>query len=350
MIINCYYYLPHAHSLLGEHIETDLERMCKMGVDAVSVCVEESHLLTHTPWGWNRIRLQNFIAAAHRRELKVHALPNQWAGLTAGWTTAYPHFMLEHPETLSQRPAGEQPREQLVCCVNQPLVRTHFERSIDRLFGMYPFDGFIWDEPHAWACHCPECRRLAGSESPALVWYLDRFGRFVDDLSARIRGHNPRAQISGFVQPGERALLSALLQCTHLDFVGSDGHVRRPDYRMHRMKGTIFTAHAEFQPLIAAAGRRSLFLMEAQRHRDEDLPHYLEAMPEAFALPVDHFMFYYSAHEMSHANERIFNEATWAAVKAVRARNPRALSPISTSPGATAQRALAPAAAAPAPA
>jgi hypothetical protein len=51
--------------------------------------------------------------------------------------------------------------------------------------------------------------------------------------------------------------------------------------------------------LIKKAGKKTMFLLEGQRHRDEDLENYLENLDKALALPMDHLMFYYSAHEMS---------------------------------------------------
>ena len=80
------------------------------------------------------------------------------------------------------------------------------------------------------------------------------------------------------------------------------------------MKGTIFEAHAKFYPQIKRAGKQAFFLLEAQRHRDEDLDNYLKNVNRAFSLPMDQLMYYYSAHEMPTENEQVFNEATWNAV------------------------------------
>jgi hypothetical protein len=111
-------------------------------------------------------------------------------------------------------------------------------------------------------------------------------------------------------------LLRALLDTHNIEYVGSDGHVRSTDHVMHRMKRTIFEAYEQYAPLIRDAGKKTFFLLEAQRHRDEDLPNYCENVGKAFALPMDHLMYYYSAHEMSVANEEAFNDATWQALRA----------------------------------
>ena len=91
---------------------------------------------------------------------------------------------------------------------------------------------------------------------------------------------------------------------------------------MHRMKNTIFQAHAAFHPLLTAAGKKTMYLLEAQRHRDEDLDAYLAVLDRAFALPMDQLMFYYSAHEMSLGCEERFNRATWDAVARIRKKHP----------------------------
>ena len=138
-------------------------------------------------------------------------------------------------------------------------------------------------------------------------------------MSAHAKALKPGLTVSLFLQPFQQDMIHPFLDQPHLDYLGSDGHVRRPDYQMHRMKGTIFEVHEKLHPILRAAGRKSLFLLEAQRHRDEDLGHYLEQIDAAFSLPADQLMWYYSAHEMSPENERIFNEATWAAVRRVAA-------------------------------
>jgi len=86
------------------------------------------------------------------------------------------------------------------------------------------------------------------------------------------------------------------------------------------MKGTIFESYQKFDPLLQDAGKKTFFLLEAQRHRDEDLHNYLDNVEKAFALPMDHLMYYYSAHEMSPENERIFNQATWECVRRISSR------------------------------
>lgn len=88
------------------------------------------------------------------------------------------------------------------------------------------------------------------------------------------------------------------------------------------MKTTIWQAYSTFNPVLKAAGKQTFYLLEGQRHRDEDLENYLLNIDKAFELPMDHLMFYYSAHEMSWENEDRFNQATWQAAALARKRNP----------------------------
>ena len=310
MFLNCYYYAPHNHTLLVEHLDADLERMVGLGTHAVSLCVAESQLTN-----WHRPRLQRVLERIHAHGLKAHAVPNRWAGLVAGWFDGFGKFTIEHRDTLIRNADGSlRIGGEMVSCVNNPVVREHIRLSIKQLFTELAFDGLVWDEPHSDVCHCSHCTAL--EPHPTNAWHHGRTAAFIDEMSAYAKTINPHAMISLFVQPHQGDLLRALLATRHIDFLGSDGHIRATDHVMHRMKGTIFQAHAEFFPLLQQAKKPTFFLLEAQRHRDEDLANYLQHVDQAFALPMDHLMWYYSAHEMLSAkNEAAFNAATWAAVR-----------------------------------
>ena len=311
MLINCYYYAPHNHTLLSEHLNADLTRMAELGTDIVSVCVQEGQLTN-----WHQQRLRNVVDQVHAHGMKAHAVPNRWAGLFAGWLDGFGRFTLENRDTLICGPDGT-PKAlgEMVSCVNHPKVEQHIYSSLNQLFELFDFDGLIWDEPHAKACHCAYCKAL--NPSPTDEWYYGQFARFLDRASRYTKSLQPDAVISVFVQPHQRGLLEALLETTAIDYLGSDGHIRSPDHQMHRMKGTIFQAYDEFYPLISRAGKKTFFLLEAQRHRDADLENFLLNVERAFDLEMDHLMYYYSAHEMSPQNEAPFNEATWSNVARV---------------------------------
>jgi hypothetical protein len=314
MIINCYYYAPHNHTLLSEHLESDLTRIAELGTDAVSVCVQESQLTN-----WHQQRLRNVVKRIHAHGMKAHAVPNRWAGLVAGWLDGFGRFTLENPETLVQSEAGvPRARGEMVSCINNPKVTEHIRASLAALFERFEFDGLIWDEPHSLRCYCEYCKKLC--EAPDENWHHGRFAAFIDEMSLYAKTLREGLVVSLFSQPHQDALFNALLKNDNLDYLGSDGHVRSADHQMHRMKGTAFEAHGKYAPLLKEAGKKSFFLLEAQRHRDEDLENYLANVDKAFALPMDHLMYYYSAHEMSPESEQRFNEATWTAVKQVHER------------------------------
>lgn len=292
MLLNCYYYAPHNHTLLGKHLQADFEHMCELGVDVVSICVQEEQL-----HNWHSRRLRNVCELAQALGLQVYAVPNRWCGLVAGWLDGYSTWSLLHPHTFH---AGDTPPG--VSDPNLKEVRDHFERTLRNLLRDYPIDGVVWDEPR--------------SVRPELV-------PFLDEMSAFARSLRPELTLSMFAESGRVETAPQYAATKHIDYLGADGHVRSGSHRMHRMKNTIFQSHAVFHPLLQAAGKKAVFLLEAQRHRDEDLADYLAVLDSAFNLPMDQLMFYYSAHELSLARERQFNEATWAAVQRVRQRHPR---------------------------
>jgi len=286
MLLNCYYYAPHNHTLLTKHLRADLEHMRELGVDIVSLCVQEEQL-----HNWHSRRLRNVVELAQSLGLRVHAVPNRWCGLVAGWLDGYSSWTVQHPETYDSRrmpPAVSAP--------THPAVREHFESTLRALLD-YPFDGLIWDEPR--------------SSQPELVAFLDEMSAF----AKRIR---PKLVVSLFAEAGRLETAPHHAATRHIDYLGSDGHVRPDSHQMHRMKNTIFQAHAAFHPLLTAAGKKTVYLLEGQRHRDEDLEAYLSVLDRACALPMDQMMFYYSAHEMSSACEERFNQATWMAVAGVK--------------------------------
>lgn len=309
-LISCYYYAPHNHSLLGQHLRHDLEHMVSLGTDAVAFCLQETQTTN-----WHQQRVRNVVDLAHQLGLQVHLVPNRWAGLVAGWIDGFSHFSLNHPETFLQAPPDvEEFHSEWVSCVNHPKVREHIRSSIELCLREIPFDGFIWDEPHAAPCRCPYCREICGEAGASDRQYHEMFAAFIDEMSAYAKELRPGCVVSLFTQPFQRTMIETLAGKPHIDYLGSDGHIRRPEYQMHRMKGTIFEAHETFYPILEAAGQKSYFLLEAQRHRNEDLEEYLEQVERAFSLPMDHLMYYYSAHEMSLEHEDRFNAATWEQV------------------------------------
>lgn len=290
MLLNCYYYAPHNHTLLTKHLRADFGHMREMGVDVVSLCVQEEQL--HN-WHWRRLR--NVVEIAHEMGLQVHAVPNRWCGLVAGWLDGFSSWTVEHPET-----ADRSTTRVGVSDPKHPAVRAHFTEVLHVLLRNYPFDGIIWDEPR--------------SSNPGLV-------SFLDEMAAYAKGIRPELTVSLFADSTRPETAPQYALTRHIDYLGSDGHVRATTHQMHRMKTTIFESHGIFHPLLTAANKQTLFLLEAQRHRDEDLDAYLAVLDQACALPMDQMMFYYSAHEMSPDLEDCFNRATWEAVARVKRKS-----------------------------
>lgn len=278
MIINCYYYAPHHHCLRASHLEADLDQMVEIGCDAVSICVHHHDLVL-----WFQQRLKNVIDLAHQRRLKVHAVPNFWCGIVAGWIPGIcgPHW--EQDATPDKR-----------------YCRDFYQRTLREMLEKYDFDGIIWDEP-----------RPANDAV--------RVSRFLDEMSGYALEQAPNLVISLFCESSMLEFIDPLLSSKHIEYIGTDGHIRSEDHAMHRMKPTLFSAHRAVHQRLVEAGRKTFYLLEGQRHRDEDLEDYLRCLPEATGLPMDHLMFYFDAHEMSPSRGRIHTEATWDAIRQLKA-------------------------------
>ncbi|MCG8526491.1 MAG: hypothetical protein MI748_08940 [Opitutales bacterium] len=284
-ILNCYYYAPHNHSILHRHLDWDLEKMLSLGTDTISICVQEDGMKN-----WHQKRIRNFVKLAKSKGLKVHAVPNRWCGLLAGWLDGFSWWTLENADTwYEDLPVGfSNPKSD--------KVQSHYKENLKILLDEFEFDGIIWDEPRP--------------AKPEVIEFLDEMSEFAKNISREV-------VISMFADAPKLDLAEIFAKTRHMDYLGSDGHVRSVDHQMHRMKTTIFEAHAKYYPILEEAKKKTFFLLEGQRHRDEDLENYLENLEKAFALPMDHMMYYYSAHEMTYENEQIFNKATWDVVKKI---------------------------------
>ena len=275
-LINCYYYNPHNHSLLDRHLDWDMEKIAEIGSDIVSVCVHQVDLLL-----WPQQRLKNVINSAHKNGLKIHAVPNCWCSIVAGWLPGDCGI----PWLQDKTPDKQQ-------------VRKFYQENLQLMFDNFDFDGVIWDEPRPHKDH-------------------EKVALFLDEMSAYIKGIAPDTIISLFGASDWLDFAPNLVPTKHIDYLGSDGHVRSNDHLMHRMKPTIFQAHEAFYPILHEAGKKTMFLLEGQRHRDEDLDNYLENLDKALSLPMEHLMFYYSGHEMSPEKAKIMTEETWKKIKRI---------------------------------
>lgn len=309
MLINSYYYAPHNHSLLNRHLDWDLEKMASLGTDIVSFCVQEKQIDNE-----NGPKIQNVIDHIHRHGMQAHVVPNRWAGITAGWLDGYSLFSVHNPDTWVVSADGNpEPTFEILSCVNNPKVGDHVRTNLEALLDRFDFDGLIWDEPHSNPCHCSYCRQLCAG-TPTAAWMHARTALFLDEMSALVKRVKRGAIVSLFVQPHCDALFQALLNTSHIDYLGSDGIPYSRSSRMATMKQSIFEAHAKFQPQLARSAKRSFYLIETQCHSDADLENYLTVVDDAFKLPIDHMMYYFAAHEMSPHNADVFLEATWRAV------------------------------------
>lgn len=269
-LLNCYYYSPHHHALLDRHLEWDMAKIAELGSDIVSVCVHPLDMIL-----WNQQRLMNVVNCAHNNNLKIHAVPNGWCGIVAGWVPS--HCGIHWNEDTSP---------------DKKEVRKYFVENLKLMMEKYGFDGVIWDEPRP------------HEDQAKVALFLDEISHYLKDLF-------PDPVISLFGASDWLDFAPHLVPTKFIDYLGADGHVRSNDHQMHRMKPTIFQSHAAFYPVLHGAGKKTIFLLEGQRHRDEDLENYLANLDKALALPMDQLMFYYSAHEMTPAKAKIQTETTW---------------------------------------
>lgn len=288
-IINCYYYAPHNHCLLTKHIEYDLANMVQMGANTVSFCLQEEQL-----YNWHSGRTRNFIALAHKHGLKVFSVPNRWAGILAGWLDGYSRWSINNQDTWYEK---SEYRSKGYSDPEHPKVADHYKKHLKVMIEDFEVDGVIWDEPRPF-------------HEKGIMDFLDEMSSYCKDIRSDI-------VTNIFAEAGALHQAEWYAEMKYIDYAGADGHLRSESHVMHRMKNTIFTAYDHFNPILKKAGKKTFYLVEGQRHRDEDLDNYLENLDKAFSLEMDQLMFYYSAHEMSFEKEDVFNKETWKAIAKV---------------------------------
>ena len=99
--------------------------------------------------------------------------------------------------------------------ISRDEVRAEFMKNIKIMLFDFGFDGIIWDEPR------PQ---------------LDEIIHFLDEMSEYAKSIKPNVVISMFSMASGLHLAPVLAKTKHIEYLGSDGHVRSEDHQMHVMK------------------------------------------------------------------------------------------------------------------
>lgn len=279
MFLSAHYFRAHLYTLVPRQVRDDLKWMADLGTQAVVLGLLE----------------QDFDAARENVDLICRAGRSggvgdaQPVGQPGGRLPKVPSIFCSLHHEAWLRDANGKPTMGFLgplVDVAHPATFEFFTKTVTRLLEQWPIQGIIWDE---WkALEVPGQLRAQ----------VEFFGR----INVHARRFRPALRISGFVfgSFANRPWLGELASMDGLDEFGLDG---RPwaaadgggdDNPGHGRPTKFLLDHRPvFQGVAAAAGKRSLFLIENHALRRVDDALMDRRLPEVLALRPDHLIYYY---------------------------------------------------------
>jgi hypothetical protein len=296
-IVNAYYFRAHMYTMVPRHVREDLKWMADAGCNAVTLAVLEQDLFAAVE------NIEIVCNEAAKAGLRVLATPSRWAGLTAGAPKTPSLFSATHPETW-MRDAGGKPFftervSGVISSVHHPATHQFFCETFDRMFGQFPFAGFIWDEPKGFR---PDYLKLPADSAKETHWQAA--ADFYARVSRYVREKHPAKSISMFIQANANAKIVELGAAIEpLDYFGCDG---RPwDLAADKQwagggddpesgKGkTLIGPGERFLSAARERGKKTMVLAENHNLPAKMIPAMEAGLPRVLALAPDHLIFYY---------------------------------------------------------
>lgn len=303
-MVNAHYFRAHMYTMVPRHVREDLQWMADAGCTHLTLAVLEQDLFAAVE------NIEIVCNEAAKRGLKVMATPARWGGLTAGAPKVPSLFSALHPETWILNEDGTPYQATrvsgVISSVHHPATYEFFCHTLSALFGKFPIDGIIWDEPKGFRLDYSKAAvaKLGRSAPKEAHWKAtaDFYGR----VSLFVREHHPEKRISMFVQAHNNLQqVEIAAQTQGLHYFGCDG---RPwdlatDKRwsegpkqedQESGKGKVLLGKGErIMELARKYGRKTLMLAENHNLPEKMIPAMEQGLPKVLALPIDHFLFYY---------------------------------------------------------
>ncbi len=305
MYLSAYYFRAHMYTIVPRHVREDMEWMADMGTDAVAIGILEQDLFAAVE------NIEILYREADRVGMKLLATPSRWGNLVAGCPKVPSLFCATNPEATMLRADGSPLIGAFgpLASVHHPATFEFFCESIERMLGIAPFAGIVWDELKALDAmdySSAAKRALADSDTGRggdiddLHAHIDAFCDFFDRVNGEARGMSPDLRLSAFVYgylTGYRAERPA--QIGNLDEYGCDGRPYRAedkggnDSGATRAEKLLCEQGPYFVELARRNGKRPLFLIENHAMAEEDVEIMDRRLPEVLSLGAEHVLYYY---------------------------------------------------------
>ena len=286
------YFLCHGHwTVIPHQLDENFADMADCGFNAVAISFSESEEQ------YSRRAFEIQVNLAHKRGLKVFAIPSRIGNRFAGapWCASY--WLAMHPQcALPNRPTWP------LACIENKEFTDWAARFCGMIVGDYGIDGLIWDEPK-----CPEnislhpdtLARYGATPTPEQM--MGGFLEFMENLNRHCRAIRPGLVISSFAclqQP--EFFTSRIPSLPGIDYFGYDGNLARQSRFHEEPRWDKYRIESVWDRTVkecGAHGKGTFALIENMLMPREAIPEYEENLDRYLqTYRPDHLALYYYAH------------------------------------------------------
>lgn len=292
--LGAYYFRAHLYTLVPKHVREDLDWMKRLGTTDLMVAVLEQDLFAA------KENLAFIITEAHKRNIKVWAVPSRWGGLVAGAPKVPSLFSVTNPSTWALLADGKPRTNQIsgvISSVYDPATKAFMIEKGIELLNLLPFEGLIWDEPKSFdhIDYHPESLKLHGPK-PKWEAHVDAVANFWSEVNTGIKAKHPTRSLAMFIYASAPDyIIKAAASVKHLDYFGADGRPWADGEGQHlEAKGkTLLDKMPIFTAAAQAQAKQTLFLIENHNMVKADYQLMAKRLPDILKLKPDFLLYYY---------------------------------------------------------
>ena len=295
-LLGAYYFGAGYFTLVPQNIRHDLDEMKSWGTDLICIGITENDIT------YNKGNIRFIVDEAHKRNMKVFAVPSRMAGITAGQPVEPPLFGYHHPETATLRKDGTRVVRKshgILSSFYHPEVKEYFIRLCSQMIVDFELDGIIWDEPKSTVPEWQDFSALALKDNPdsSFVKYLQDYAAFLSDINAELKKVKADLQIVLFDEACRNdTVVEESAKIKGLDYFGTDGRpVLIEDTEITDNRSTkILDKYGErYLDAGRKNGLKTMMLVENQKLTKHEVDLMEKAMPVINKMDVDLLLYYY---------------------------------------------------------
>lgn len=295
-LLGAYYFGAGYFTLVPDNVRRDLDEMRKLGTDIVCIGITENDLK------YNRSNITFIVEEAHKRDMRVYAVPSRMAGITAGQPVEPPLFGYHHPHTATMRKDGTpivRKSHGILSSFYHPEVKEYFIRLTTQMITDYELDGIIWDEPKSTFIEWQDFSPLALQNNPdsSYVTYMEDFVSFFSEVNSALKAARPELSIVHFDEACRNdTVVQQGARIQHLDYYGTDGHpypLTKTQNITNRDTKVLPKYGERYLKAARSNGVKTMMLVENHYLTGEQNEKMKKTFPQILRMDVDLLLYYY---------------------------------------------------------